>query len=164
MMDEECELHKELCLDPFAARELDECFDDKLNWGITADVGYEGLCCNEEAYKFLAENIPKHRVIYDFGAGYGFQSWWFRNHRRYIAIQPQPRGTRYHMKKPFRTDNSIWYFGTIQEFFKQFSVEKESFAICNWVPDDEAARLVRENCPNVYCNYPQHGDLPWERK
>ena len=119
---------------------------------------------NEEAYKMLSEIIPKNRVIYDFGAAYGFQSWWFRNHRRYIAIQPQPRGIRYHMKKAFRTDNSIWFFGTVQEFFKQFSVEKESFAICNWVPDDEAAKLVRENCPNVYCNYPQHGDLPWERK
>ena len=120
MIDEECQLHKDLCLGPFAARELEECFDDNTNWGISADVGSEGLCCDEQMYKALADAIPKNRVIYDFGASYGFQSWYFRNHRRYIAIQPQARDEKYQIKKPFRTDNSIWYFGTIQEFFKQF--------------------------------------------
>ncbi len=153
------QLYLDITADPYGEREFNEVFDNDTNWGIDADVDFECLCCGGETYRMLAEMIPKNRVVYDFGAAYGFQSWYFRNHRRYIAIQPQPREEKYQIKKPFRTDNSIWYFGTAQEFFKQFSIERESFAICNYVPDEEAARLVREHCPNVFCNYPQSGDL-----
>ena len=136
---------------------LEYVFDDKNNWGISADVNSDCLACGGDTYELLAKIIPKNRVVYDFGAAYGFQAWWFRHHRRYLAIDPFDNpftGETVH----FRTDNSIWLKMTVQEFFKKFTIEEDSFAICNYVPDEEAQRLVRENCHNVFNNYVTGGD------
>lgn len=140
----------------------DRVFDPKLNWGASADIDSTCLYMGNGIYEALAKIIPKGRVIYDFGASYGFQSWHFRNHKRYIAIQPEYSNSDMPDKEKFRTDNSIWFFGTIKQFFEQFELEKDSFAICNAVPSAEV-ELVRKNCPYLYVNYPEWCDSDFKK-
>jgi len=134
---------------------LERVFDE--NYGTSADVDDTCLYMGDGIYEALAEIIPKGRVIYDFGASYGFQSWHFRNHKKYIAIQPEHSNTAMPDNTRFRTDNSIWFMGTIKQFFDKFTIEQGSFAICNAVPSTEV-ELVRKNCPYLYVNYPEGVD------
>ncbi|MBR2766815.1 hypothetical protein IKD67_01885 [Candidatus Saccharibacteria bacterium] len=149
-MAEECSLYRAIKEDPIASKELEVVFQN--NWGITADVDSTCLVCGGDPYEKLAQIIPKNRTIYDFGAAYGFQSFWFRNHKKYIGISP---GT----ERPFRTKNSEWYDMTAQEFLSNYSIVEDSFVICNYVPDDEAEALIRLKCPHLFVNYVTHGDI-----
>jgi hypothetical protein len=153
-MSDTLDVYNQIIATPVGAKMFNEVFNDENNWGISADIEPDLLFCTPESYKALAKIIPRSRVVYDFGAAYGFQSWLFRHHKRYIAIQPMDHGNNHKQEMlPFRTDNSIWFNGTMQEFFEQFSVEDNSFAICNYVPDKEAESLVRHNCPHLFVNY-----------
>ncbi len=104
-----------------------------------------------EQYEALAKIIPKNRVVYDFGACYGFQSWYFRFHRRYLAIQPSE-------VEHFQTDNAIWYEGTTEQYLNQFGIEQQSFAIVNYVPGN-SMRLVKKYCPYVFIYYTEIEDV-----
>ena len=60
----------------------------------------------------------------------------------------------------FRPPNATHYYGRIQDFLAadgpipyQFN-NLEYFAICNYVPDPEARRMVRERFQNCFCFYP----------
>ena len=117
----------------------------------SSEIDGEVMCCGEVAYAGIAKEIPKNRVIYDFGAGYGIQSYFFKNHKKYIAIEP-------FADEYFETDNAIWLKMTVQQFFEKFEVEEDAFAILNYVPDTEASKLVREKCKYLYVNYPTSGD------
>ena len=63
----------------------------------------------------------------------------------------------------FTPDNAKHYIGKIQEFIKNEVPELFSkhhpldfFAICSYVPDDEAKELVRKTLPNVFVYYPYY--------
>ena len=117
----------------------------------SSEIDGEFMCCGEHAYAGIAKEIPKNRVIYDFGAGYGVQSYFFKDHKKYIAIEPS-------VDEHFETDNAIWLKMTVQQFFERFEIEEDAFAILNYVPDAEASMLVREKCEYLYVNYPTSGD------
>lgn len=151
---EESRLYQAISKDPQYSQHFNEVYNDENNWGISADVDPTCLVCGGNTYELLSKIIPKNRVIYDFGAAYGFQAYWFKDHKRYIGINPPSNLA----SMPFRTENSIWYFGTIQEFFSQFDIEDDSFAICNYVPDTEAEALVRLYCPHCFVNYVTRSD------
>jgi len=130
---------------PDVIKQVNELLHDKyLSVDVDATTLYMG------GYEHLAKIIPLRMSVYDFGAAYGFQSWHFRKHKRYIAIQPPS----FHAGElHFHTDNSIWYFGTAQEFFKQFGGESDGFAIVNAVPDPKVAELVKKHFRYCYIFY-----------
>lgn len=103
-----------------------------------------------EQYKALAGIIPKEFTIIDFGCNAAPQMYYFRNHHKYIGIDAtdcicfsQPNA-EIHTKT------------TTQNFIKSMKLDvNKCFAICNYVPDEEAKKMVRETFPNLFIYYPQ---------
>lgn len=105
-----------------------------------------------ETYKALASIIPKHFTIIDFGCAFAPQVFYFENHKRYIGVDVCSLDR-------FHAANTEHYQCSIQEFISNSGLYKlphpsEIFAICNYMPDDNAAYLVRHTFPNVYTFYP----------
>lgn len=108
-------------------------------------------------YKRLSEIIPKHFTVVDLGCGHNAQSFYFTNHKRYIAIDNFPD------TECFISPNCIFYDLSIKDYIaghlKDLCIE-ETFAICSYVPPWGADnnKLVRENFKNIFTYYP-HGTL-----
>lgn len=105
-------------------------------------------------YKPLSELIPKQHIVIDFGCYLAAQSYFFQNHKQYIGVD----GVELNR---FKTENTEHYVGSIQEYIEQevpkFLTKDNNlnyFAICSYVPDDEATELVRKTFQNVCCYYP----------
>ena len=108
----------------------------------------------EDAYKAVTLFVPKDKVILDLGCSYAFQSWYFRSYKRYIGVDCGIRDG-----VVLETENSEFYFMTIQDFIKNILPTlgydlREIFAICAYVPDEEARQMVRETFPSCLIYYP----------
>lgn len=112
-----------------------------------------GFC---DTYYHLSKIIPKDWVVIDFGAGNNPQSYFFMEHKKYIAVNPI---------SPFAEENGMFcppnceiYRMTTGEFLKSVDYPKEKvFAICNYVPNwhgENSRELVRKNFENCYTFYP----------
>ena len=101
-------------------------------------------------YKHLADIIPKDRVIYDMGCAYAPQSYFFKNHRKYIGVDLW-EGTR------FSTNNTEHFVMSIKDFIDSHKIDDRHFAICSYVPpwgaDNE--KLVRDNFEHLFVFYPR---------
>lgn len=107
-----------------------------------------------EYYKALASVIPKGMTVIDFGCYQAVQSWYFKDHNRYIGIDVIPIEAR------LRTDNSLHFQSDICKWI-MFDFNKlgglkadECFAICNYVPDWGAQALIKQTFQNVFNYYP----------
>ena len=110
-------------------------------------------------------DVPNDFTVIDFGCNQAVQAQYFKDCEKYIGIDNDlPVSAR------FRQDNAEYYDCTIQEFigetFHQLKKNGldiyKTFAVCSYVPDDEAQRLVADTFPFarvVYCN-----DIICERK
>ena len=103
-----------------------------------------------EFYKALSTIIPKHFVVIDFGCYAALQGYYFKDHKAYIGvdISDVPK---------LSIQNAIYYKTTIQNFIANHEGGFDlgtTFAICNYVPDDEAEELVRKTYKNVFVFYP----------
>ena len=124
----------------------------------------------ENVYKAVTLFVPKNRIIIDFGCGYAFQSWYFKDYRKYIAVDECTACAD--VLDILETGNSEFYHMRIQDFIENHvrkdrygfcdiklknmdwqSVENV-FAICSYVPDTDAQRLVRETFPHCLVYYP----------
>ena len=108
----------------------------------------------EEIYKAVTLFVPKDKIIVDLGCSYAFQAWYFRDYKRYIGVDCGIRDG-----VVLETDNSDFYFTTIQDFIKNILPNlgyelEEIFAICSYVPDKEARQMVRETFPFCLVYYP----------
>lgn len=125
---------------------------DKMFKNADIDVDYTFLCF-EEVYKAVTWFVPKNTIIIDFGCAYAFQSWYFKDYKKYIGVEIH--GNKYSVLK---LDNSEFYFMSIQEFISDFDKlgydKEEVFAICSYVPDKQARQMVRENFPYCLVYYP----------
>ena len=120
---------------------------------VSAECGHSFLGF-EEVYKAATLFAPKNKVVIDFGCAYAFQSWYFRDYKKYIGVDC---GTR--PEEVLRTDNSEFYHMTIQEFCRKYFPKlgyslDDVFAICSYVPDDDARNLVRTYFPHCLVYYP----------
>ena len=110
----------------------------------------------EQVYKAVTLFAPKGRIIIDFGCGYAFQSWYFKDYRKYIGVDVSPVGKD--VLDILETGNSDFYHMRIQQFIAMFPrmgyEPEEVFAICSYVPDTDAQRLVRETFPHCLVYYP----------
>ena len=122
------------------------------------DIDFEFMGFTEQ-YKMLATIIPKNRIVFDFGCAYAPQCYYFKEHQRYIGVDIGNLFAR------FRMTNTRHYELTIQQFIRDelpilsrmYDI-RNTFAICNCVPDDEATALVRAIFPNVFTFYPYKED------
>lgn len=112
-------------------------------------------------YEPLAKMIPEDWVVIDFGAAYNPQCYLFKDHKRYIAVEPS-------VEEMFQAPNCDIYRCTTGEFIKKHlpelyqngTIEKEKvFAICLYVPpwfNEKSRELVRQNFDCCYTFYPIH--------
>lgn len=105
-------------------------------------------------YEPLSNLIPEHKIVIDFGCYLAAQSYFFQDHKAYIGVDCV------NMKR-FTPENALHYEMSIQEFIaNELPILLENHdiddfcAICSYVPDREATKLVRETFPNVFCYYP----------
>ena len=141
----------------------DECLDDLRSLipsGEMKQVMFQRECELAEnflgfihVYKALSVVIPKSKIVIDFGCYLAAQSYYFAEHNKYIGVDTV-------QLKRFSPKNAVHYVMSIQEFIKNeletlFSANDpmDFFAICSFVPDDNATKLVRETFPNVCCYY-----------
>lgn len=106
-----------------------------------------------ETYFYLSKIIPKDYTVYDFGAGYNPQCYFFTEHRKYIAISPLEIDGKEMFKAPncdIHRCTTGYFLGSLYS-----PVEKE-FAIVNNVPDwyhEYPIDLVKEYFNNCYTFY-----------
>lgn len=105
-------------------------------------------------YEALSKIIPQHFTVIDFGCNLAAQSWFFRNHKRYIGVDTIGM-------KRFRCQNTTHTVMSIQKWIDVYADRQpeSTFAICNYVPDDAAVKRVREYFPRLFCFYPA-GESP----
>lgn len=130
---------------------LDEVFQTSKTVSAECDYSFLGF---EEIYKAVTLFVPKNKVIIDFGCAYAFQSWYFRDYKKYIGVDCGVKP-----EDVLKTDNSEFFFMTIQDFYRKsfprlgYSLD-DVFAICSYVPDDNARTLVRMCFPHCLIYYP----------
>lgn len=105
-------------------------------------------------YEPLSSLIPKYKIVIDFGCYLAAQSYFFSEHKAYIGVDCV------NMKR-FAPENAIHFEMSIQDFIANELpdlLEEHDIgdfcAICSYVNDREATKLVRETFPNVFCYYP----------
>lgn len=108
----------------------------------------------EDVYKGVLNFVPNEKIIIDLGCAYATQSWYFREYKQYIGVDSEMNDN-----SVIHTENSEFYFTSIQNFihniFPSLKLDLENvFAICSYVPDEEARLLVRETFPNCLVYYP----------
>lgn len=108
----------------------------------------------EEVYKAATLFVPKDKIIIDLGCAYAFQSWYFKDYKKYIGVD-----VLCNESDVLKTENSEFYFMSIQNFIKNIFPKlgyskNEVFAICSYVPDKNARKMVREFFKNCLVYYP----------
>lgn len=126
--------------------------------GADLDCTFLGF---EEVYKRVMEHVPQEYTILDLGCAYATQSWYFRDHARYIGVDGWGNPD-----SVIHTENSEFYFMRIQEFLRDvysgLDLDHERvFAICSYVPDREAQQLVVDTFSHCLVCYP--GSISYER-
>lgn len=123
--------------------------------GILGEMSPEfmGFC---DTYYYLSRIIPKDYTVIDFGSGNNPQSYFFVNHRKFIAVNP--KSDIEEESGMFCPSNCDIYRMTTGEFLRSVDYPKEKvFAICNYVPNwfgEDSKKLVKENFQNCYIFYP----------
>lgn len=105
-----------------------------------------------DIYEQLSKIIPKHFTIIDLGCAYNPQCFFFKEHKKYIAVDVSDC-------VKFKTDNCDIYTDTISNFIEkhlsEFNLE-QTFAICSYVPNwyGDNIKIVRESFKNLFVYYP----------
>ena len=107
-------------------------------------------------YKFLSDIIPKHWTVVDLGCAYNPQSFYFTEHKRFIAVD------NFSGVERFLATGTEFYEMSIECFIEKHLDDlflDETFAICSYVPPWGAdnMKLVRESFKNVFTYYPHGG-------
>ena len=134
-------------------KEVDRLFEKNYRMAANLCPSFMGFT---EVYRSLLNIVPKHFIIIDLGCCYAAQCYYFQDYKTYIGVDVED-------EERFATENTIHYEMSIQKFIKEVLPElhlnlKECFAICSYVPDDEATELARQTFPNILVYYP-HGGL-----
>lgn len=77
-MTEPCELFKLI-----PREKIDHVFQSSQTVCAECDISFLGF---EKVYKAVTQFVPKSKVIIDCGCAYAFQSWYFRDYRKYIGL------------------------------------------------------------------------------
>lgn len=110
-----------------------------------------------DTYYYLSKLIPRHWVVIDFGCAFNPQAYFFRKHKKYIAVDSEIKIKRFYFQ------NTTLYECSILEYLKQEPPTKEVFAICNYVSSADT-KLVREYYPNCYVFYPSGNPIFFRKR
>ena len=128
--------------------ELERVFSDGTA-SAEMDMTFLGF---EEVYKSVLNFVPKNLAIIDLGCAYASQAYYFLDYKEYIGCDINIP------KVHFKTPNMQLYEMTIQGFCRMVIKEnwdlRKCFAICSYVPDEEAREIVRNTFPNCLVYYP----------
>lgn len=143
---EPCELFKLI-----PREKIDKIFSESNTASAELDRMFLGF---EEVYKAVTMFVPKSKIIIDFGCAYAFQSWYFKDYEKYIGVDSSVSN-----ENVLKTDNSKFFFMSIQDFikeqFQKLGYKKEDvFAVCSYVPDEEARTMVKEYFSYCLVYYP----------
>lgn len=111
-------------------------------------------------YRPLSLVIPKHFTVIDFGCYVAAQSYYFKDHKRYIGVDVCKLDR-------FTPKNADHYYMKIQDYMVKglprllAGTSLDSiYAICSYVPDRDATKMVRETFHNVTSYYPyENGEI-----
>ena len=105
--------------------------------------------------QYYSEVVPEDFTVIDFGCNQAVQACYFEKNKKYIGIDNAiPNENR------FLAKNAEYYDMSIQDFIKNIlptlnlDLDKV-YAICSYVPDEEAQKLVADTFPYakvVYCD------------
>lgn len=148
-MNKPCELYQLIPRD-----KLNRIFEMSDTVGAECDYTFLGF---EKVYQAVTLFAPKSKVIIDLGCAYAFQSWYFRDYRKYIGVDVWDSAEL--TLKELEIDNAEFYHMSIQDFinkqfFKLGYKKEEVFAICSYVPDNDAREMVRKFFPHCLVYYP----------
>lgn len=134
---------------------IDNLFD---NSNASAELDY-GFLCFEDVYMRALEVTTPETTIIDLGCAYATQSWFFKDYKKYIGVDNDGND-----KTVIHTDNAEFYFMDIQTFIREVLPTLDldldnTFAICSYVPDEEARRMVADTFPNCLVYYPGKTDV-----
>ena len=110
-----------------------------------------------ENYKDISERVPKDFTIIDIGCYMAFQSDYYKEHERYIGVEPDVP-----LEYRLRQSNAVHYQQNAQQFVSEVLPKliddgldlKKTFAVCSAVPDVEAQKLVADTFPYHRIAYP----------
>lgn len=113
------------------------------------DFDYIGFV---DFYFYLSEMIPKHWTIIDIGCSYAPQAFLFKYHKQYFGIDNS-------VKIRFEAQNTTHLYMSATEFCVKESEKYNfdidtTFAICQYVPDDNAVLFTKQWFKNVFTYYP----------
>ena len=118
-----------------------------------AELDYTFLAF-EKVYRGIPNFVPKSKTIIDLGCAYAPQAYYFTEYSGYIGVDVSIPEIY------FETPNMKLYEMSIQKFCEKVIDEKWNlenyFAICSFVPDDEARRIARETFSNCLVYYPSN--------
>jgi len=127
------------------------------------DGGFLGFL---DSYEDLRNKIPKDFTIIDFGCYQAIQSYYFKNHKKYIGVD-----NGLDIEYCLRQNNAEYYCDEIKHFIKE-EISKlnldlnKVFAISSYVPSDECMDLVAVTFPYYrvcYVGYKTRENLPEQR-
>lgn len=119
-------------------------------------------------YRPLRELIPRSRIVLDLGCYLAPQAYYFTDHRGYVGVDQltdfaKVGGTGEEMLR-FAPTNARHYACSIQYFITEvwptLGLEVgDVFAICSYVPDSAAVKLVKQAFDDVLIYYPSAADI-----
>lgn len=113
------------------------------------DLGDYGFMGFLSVYDAVRRIVPKDRTIVDLGCYLGAQALLFDEYMEYIGVDVIDM-------QRFASPNTTHYAMTIQDFIEMHGERyKDAFAICSYVPDEEAQRMVRETFKDCLVYYPR---------
>lgn len=129
---------------------------DLERWGYSEyDPWFMGFVTQ---YKALAAIIPRQRTVYDFGCYSGAQVWYFRDHAGYVGIEPSEAPKLHLPNATYRHMSAQEYLKATEGKGPWYGSQRAGFAILNYVPDNEAATMVKAAFRDVFCFYPHLDD------
>lgn len=121
-------------------------------------------CCDIEPdflgfihiYEGLARIIDKEYTVVDLGSAYAIQAWYFRDHKKYIAVDLPGGNSTGKPSKKFKLPNVEVHNTGIENFLDSYKHTNKEFAICNYVPNwySHNIDLTKQHFQNVFTFYP----------
>lgn len=123
-----------------------------------ASAEIDGTCLTCLDYAPLAELIPKHWTVIDFGCSYNAQSYLFKDHKKLISVDlPMsdylPQFDLQRFKPPWCELYEVSIDDWLDTHFTGADLDI-TFAICGYVPSVQAVKRVRSLYTNLFVYYP----------
>ena len=117
-----------------------------------------------ENYYDLKDLIPKDFTVVDVGCYLAIQSEYFKDHKRYIGIEPDVApfsdaniNEHFHKNENsvFIRDTAKGFVTNFSDYAKKYDLDKDKmFIICSAVPAFEETTLIEQNFPYIRIAYP----------